>query len=234
MLRIAIVEDNPADRALLHTHLEHYQTEKQELFSVQDFSNGFAFINEYKADFDLILLDIEMPHMDGMETARRLREVDEEAALVFITNMAQYAINGYEVQALDFLLKPLEYGEFSLKLDRFLRRFPRKGAALVLEADDHTYKVDIQGIYYIEVYDHRLVYHTAQGQFHSSGALKNLEKDPRLAGFAKCNACYLVNCDRVSEVGPDYVVAGGDRLPISRRRKKAFMQQLTNAMNGGL
>ena len=121
MLTVAIVEDDLKSAQLLTKYIERYNEEKKEQLTVLHFTNGLNFISEYKANCDIVLMDIEMPHMNGLETAKKLRMRDTHIPLIFITNMAQYAINGYEVQALDFMVKPVEYFNFSLKLDRAVR-----------------------------------------------------------------------------------------------------------------
>ena len=84
------------------------------------------FLEAYRPDFDLVFLDIELPLLNGIETARRLRELDSVVALVFITNMEQYAVNGYEVDALDFVVKPINYYRFSSMMRKALRIIARK------------------------------------------------------------------------------------------------------------
>lgn len=235
MIRIAVVEDSMADWAFLQDFLERYRKARSEQFSISRFPNGMDFISDYKADFDIILMDIDMPHLNGLDTARRLRQVDENAALIFITNLAQYAINGYEVRALDFMVKPVEYEELEYKLDRALLYCRRHGdAALTLESAGVARRVPLRTIYYVEVYNHSLIYHTAAGDITAHGQLKDLEADSRFARFAKCNSCYLVNCEQVTQVHPNHVTVGGDRLPISRRKKKGFMSRLAEVLGGDL
>lgn len=234
MTNIAIVEDSTKDRATLLEYLNQYMKIKQEKFRILLFSDGLEFISDYEADCDIIFMDIDMPHLNGLDAARRLRQMDEDVVLIFITNLAQYAINGYEVRALDFMVKPVTYGEMEYKLDRALRHCHRyEDTTLTLEIGGVTRKIPVRTIYYVEVYNHSLVYHTITGNIVAHGQLKELETAPCFRNFAKCNACYLINCSQVTEVYPDHVVVGGDELPISRRRKKLFMQQLTQYFGGG-
>jgi len=234
-MRIAIVEDNAKDRAALMEYLDQYMQSRQEQFHILLFPDGLDFISDYTADFDIIFMDIDMPHLNGLDAARRLRQVDEDAVLIFITNLAQYAIKGYEVHALDFMVKPVAYGEIEYKLDRTLRYCRKYGdTALTLDVGGTIRKIPIRSIYYVEVYNHSLVYHTTAGTITSHGQLKELEADPCFSNFSKCNSCYLVNCSQVTEVHSSYVVAGGDKLTISRRRKKLFMQQLAQHLGGEL
>ena len=104
MYQIAIVEDEAANRDQLKEYVGRYGEESGDSFSVQCFANGDALLRHFDGQFDLILMDIEMPGADGMQIAHRLRELDSQVILVFITNMAQYAIQGYSVQALDYIM----------------------------------------------------------------------------------------------------------------------------------
>ena len=109
MLKIAIVEDERECQEALIEHLRKYEKEKNEAFIVRIFNDGIDILDDYSADYDLIFLDIHMKYQDGMTTAKRIREVDADAQIVFITALAQYAIEGYKVNALDFILKPVVY-----------------------------------------------------------------------------------------------------------------------------
>ena len=109
MINIAIIEDNAADANLLRSYIDRYFAETDKSYKVEVFSDGFNFLSNYSGKCNIAFFDIEMPHIDGMQVARRLRAVDSEVSIIFVTNMAKYAINGYEVSALDFIIKPVEY-----------------------------------------------------------------------------------------------------------------------------
>lgn len=109
MIRIAIVEDDRHDREALKKCLNRYEKENQVKFSVTEFQDGEDIVTDYTASYDLIILDIEMAFLNGMKAAEKIRELDTNVIIIFITNMPQYAIQGYKVNALDYILKPISY-----------------------------------------------------------------------------------------------------------------------------
>ena len=183
--------------------------------------------------YDLILLDIEMKHLDGMETARRIRELDPEVMLVFITNMAQYAIKGYAVGALDYVLKPVPYFAFSQQLQKVeeqLRRRTRHYLAVPVEGG--LRRLDTSRIYYIESEGHRVHFYTEEGDFAAPGALKALEEKLADRPFARCNSGYLVNLAQVQAVQQNTVEVGPYELQVSRPKRKSFLAALTDYIGG--
>ena len=109
MLRIAIVEDDEKYADLLQEYLKKYGEERSEEFCCVMHKNAVVFLNNYKANYDIVFMDIDLPHMNGMTASQKLREVDKQVVLVFVTNLAQMAIKGYEVNAYDFIVKPVSY-----------------------------------------------------------------------------------------------------------------------------
>lgn len=126
MYHIAIVEDEKEFSIQLVDYLKQYEKENDVEFKVSVFYDGESILKDYTSDYDAIFLDIQMPGINGMEVAERIREMDEDVVLMFITNMAQYAISGYSVGALDFVMKPISYYTFSMKLGRVLKRVQKK------------------------------------------------------------------------------------------------------------
>ena len=120
------MEDDKTYAAQLKEYLVRYGTEKNQKISVALFPDGEDIVTDYSAEFDIILMDVEMTFMDGMTTAERIREKDNEVVIIFITNMPQYAIQGYKVDALDYVLKPISYFAFSQRIDRALTRVKKK------------------------------------------------------------------------------------------------------------
>lgn len=231
MYRIAIVEDTPEDSVRLEQHLARYREEHDVIFQTQMFSDGMSFLEEYKANFDVILMDIEMPHMNGLEAARRLREVDENVCLIFTTNMAKYAIEGYEVRALDFIVKPVEYRNFSIKLQRALEIRKRlQTKELRLNTLNGMQRIQLEDLYYIEVIDHTLLYHTAHGTFEERGSIKQKEELLAQHGFARCNNSFLLNLRYVASISNGRVTVKDRSISIGRTKKKEFLQKLTDFM----
>ena len=124
-MRIALVDDNPQDAQVLQGYLDRFSREVGLEWSYAYYSDGQAFLNGDTCQFDLIVMDVDMPGINGIETARLLRQRDPDVLLMFVTNMPQYALAGYAVDALDYLIKPVAYGHFTLKLQKTLRHLRR-------------------------------------------------------------------------------------------------------------
>lgn len=116
MIRIAVVEDEELYAEQLQNYISKYAEERKKQIKVTWFQDGEDIVSGYKGEYDIILLDIQMRFMDGMTAAEKIRELDSEVVLMFITNMIQYAVRGYEVDAMDYVVKPVEYFAFSQKL----------------------------------------------------------------------------------------------------------------------
>ena len=232
-MRIAIVEDEAQQREQLHTYIQQYAGETGQSFEVVLFSNGADLLKDYTPQYDIILLDIEMPGLNGMEAAGRLRSMDGDVVLMFVTNMAQYAINGYAVGALDFVLKPVNYYTFTVRLARAIRRArQRKNGQILLTLPDCVRRLDTQQIHYVEVQNRMLHYHTELGEFVLRGTMQSAEKELSRYHFVRCNHWYLVNLSHVAEVRRDMVVVAGAELEISRRNRTAFLTALTEYVGG--
>lgn len=232
MLRIAVVEDDKTYAAQLKEYLVRYGTEKNQKISVALFPDGEDIVTDYSAEFDIILMDVEMTFMDGMTTAERIREKDNEVVIIFITNMPQYAIQGYKVDALDYVLKPISYFAFSQRIDCALTRVKKKEATYITVAQKGgKKKLNVDKICYVEVRDHDLIYHSTKGDIVTKSSMKEAEDTLGGTKFFRCNRCYLVNLEYVEDFRGNDVTVASDVIQVSRARKKAFMDALNDYMN---
>lgn len=234
MINVAIVEDDKNTQDLLKTYFDDYTEKHGETFNVLCFDNPILFLTNYRANYDLVLMDIEMPGMNGMEASRRLRKVDGLVTLIFVTNMAQFAVEGYEVGAFDYIVKPIGSHDFSLKLARAIDRIKANSDFKIKIVSDYAVKlVGACDLKYVEVTGHRLIYHTADGDYPATGTLRELEQRLSAAGFCKCNNCYLVNLRFVRGISGQTVNVGGDELQISFPKRKEFVRALNDYLGGG-
>lgn len=236
MLRIAIVEDDPLTRETLQGFVEQYAAQQGLACQVTPYADGAAITTGYRPGCDIIFMDVEMPGMGGFSAAEQIRAVDSEVVLVFVTNMAQYAIRGYEVDALDYVLKPVDYYQFSTKLSRAVQRVQqRRGGQILLQcAGGGVQLVETSRIYYLETHSRMLHYHTADGEFTVRSSLQSAEAQLSPYHFARCNQCYLVNLQHVKAVENEFVRVADARLEISRRQRAAFLTALASYMGGVL
>ncbi len=235
MHRIGIVEDDPLSVDLIKEYLSRYGKEHNEEFRIDVFTDGNQIVSTYRPIYDILFLDIQMEKMDGIETARHIREVDGSTIIIFITSTPQYAINGYQVGALSYLLKPLPWFAFSQEMDRSMQMLKTKLETTVLfDVGSSKYRLAMKDILYIESIKHNIIVHIANGEtLQINSSLKVLEELLEPHGFFRSNSCYLVNMDHVIALeGQDSVMSNNEKLRVSRPRKNAFMAALTDYIAG--
>lgn len=233
MIHLAIVDDDEKSRMSLCDFVSKYEDEYQEKLKVSTFTDGADITEDYKADYDIIILDIQMQFMDGMRAAELIRKVDSDVILLFITNMAQYAIKGYAVQAMNYLLKPVTYFAFSQELQKAISRIKeRKKAYFNIKTENGMVRLNVEDIEYVESNKHQIIVHTKKNSYSTREAMKNVEKMLADYKFVRCNNSYLVNLRFVEGVVVNNVIVGGDELQISRARKKTFLDALTDYVGG--
>ncbi len=220
--RIVMCEDDPLDARALMAHVDRYGRERGLELRVNWLRDASG-LAEAIPEADLVLMDIEMPGIDGMDAARLMRVYDADTPLMFVTNLAQYAVSGYEVDALDFLVKPVGYFDFSLRMDRAMRRVrPLGERTLLVSAAEGTHVLRPSDIDYVESSDHDLVYHLGNGDtITSRGSLRALAKEVEGSSLLKISNRVLVNMECVESLrGSTVRLFSGKELDVSRSNKK--------------
>ena len=231
MIQLAIVEDEDSYANQLVEYVEKYQSESGNYFKITRFRDGDEITNGYKGQYDIILMDIEMKLMDGMTAAEEIRKLDQEVVIMFITNMTNYAIRGYQVDALDYVLKPVSYFAFSQKLGRAIGRIKKESAKIIsVDLPSGVKKLDIDNIFYIESSGHNLNFYTTGGDFTIRARLQDFDEQLSEYNFFRSNKGYLVNLKYVDGVESGSCIIAGKQLLISRNRKNDFMSALTDYM----
>lgn len=234
-MHIAIVEDDLRTQAQLKRYVLQYFSGREKTVRISVFSDGDEILDRYSADYDVIFLDIQMQRLDGMRTAEQIRHLDEDVYLIFITNMVHYAIQGYAVRALDFVLKPVN----ELMLQQLLQRVEKLLASnaqsfITLPTENSLTRIDVSQIFFVETENHSLRIHTEKGVYRLRDSMKNMEATLEPHHFFRCNSCYLVNLRHVERVENSVAkLTAGQELSISRPRYKAFMEALTRYIGGG-
>jgi len=235
LINIAIVEDDDREANILEGYIKKYGKENKEEFYITRYSDAINLLDNYQPVYDIIFMDIEMSYLNGMEAAIKLRKLDNVVTLIFVTNMANYAIKGYEVDALDFIVKPVRYSSFAMKLKKALARISaNEDVDIVVSRRGGIVRVTSRQIVYIEVVGHKLTYHLNDGVVEGHGSLTDLEKQLQVCNFLRCHSSYLINPQYISNVqGYTVTMTNGIELRISRPRKKRVMTQLAELLGEG-
>ncbi len=233
-MKVAVVEDDSAAAEKLCACLKRYTKERGTRFKVTVFSDAVFFLTDYKPDFDCVFMDIDLPFLNGIEGALRLRKADPYVPVIFVTSLARYAVKGYEAAALDYLVKPYSYEALAMSLTRAERRAEVLAAgSITVRNTEGARRLAFDSLYYVEVHKHRLLYHTDTGVVDVWGSMPDAEAALPAEMFCKCGASWLVNLSFVRAIRGNFVDVAGDMLKISRARKKPFIAAIHAYLGGG-
>lgn len=232
-MRIAIVDDFAPDRAQLAAYVERCAAESGTEHTTLCFSDGERFLRAFAAQrCDLVLLDIYMDGIDGLETARKLRRMDPHCMLFFITTSREHAVESYEVDAAHYLLKPFDYERFAAAFVKCLKRLRRQRSVLTVVSKRRECAVLLRDIVLLRTAVRASEIVTTKGvlttyQKYSDLAAALLENSQ----FIECIRGCVINLDYVAAVEEDvFVLKDGMRVPIRRRNraeiKEAYARHL--------
>ena len=232
MIRVAIVEDNEADAQALTRHLETWQkNHEDEALSCTVYRDAVEFLEHGSTTADIVFMDIEMPYMNGMEAAAEFRKNNRDSILIFETRATKYAVRGYSVDAIGYLVKPISERAFSDAFEKALRlhRDRTKRRTLVLKVKDGMKKISADRILYIEASSHQLEVVTETETFEIWGSLDKM-REQLPDNFVACHRGYIVNLEYVDSVGKGglrIVGKPGLMIPVSRQKRQDFIEALT-------
>ena len=233
-IKVAIVEDNQESSQLLSEMLNRYSAETDISFEITTHADGMVFINTFRSQYDLVFLDIEMPIMNGMAAAKELRKVDKDTLLVFVTNLAQFAVDGYEVQAFDFIIKPVKYANFKMKLARIINELQhrKQEGSILLQTRNMTRKIPTSEILYLAVQDHDVVFHLIDETITIRSSLSAWEEKLEPYHFVRCNSYSLVNLKHVTSIQGDELRLHQETLRFSRNKRTQFLNAFAQYIGG--
>ena len=236
MIRIGIVDDDRDSRIRLSKEIYEYASGNVIEYELKEYDGAGPFFAE-NLSFDILFLDIDMPGMSGMELAEMVRKTDIEVVIIFCTNLQQFALNGYSVGALGFMVKPVQTYAFSINMERALQAVRNNQSRHNEDADkkfvlkDGTISrlVSVSDIDYVEVRQHYLLYNIrnsatgARVVIKNRGTMQDAVEALSPYGFTRCSSSFLVNIKSVTAVSRMNVFIGEELLPIGRTFKESFM-----------
>lgn len=232
---IVIVEDEEKEVSQLKEYIHRYAQKNGLTVVLKCFSDGKSFLENYPSDADIVFMDIDLPNLNGMECVKKLREFNADVVVVFVTNLAQYAVEGYSVDALDFILKPVNYFNFEMKFKRALTRAQkRKNLSFWIDLKGGGKKcIQTNALKYVEIRSHLLCFHTVDGEYEAWGTLNAIVELLKDFPFELCNRCYLVNLKFVDGIINCDLRIGDEVLAISRTKRSSFLLALNRYLSGG-
>lgn len=231
MISVAICDDEKKSCSILLHYLKKLEQELKESFQVSVFGSGEELLSHYPYNAQIILMDIYMNELNGVETVRKIRTFDENVCIIFITTMSQYAIECYKVRAFGFLTKPVAFAEFRQELTEAVRRVRmRKERFLILKRGTETFKLEYGTILYVESQNHNIVIHREKEELCFYKSMKEIEKElNQQSGFFRCHVAYLVNQKHIRHIGQSSLtLSDGSTVAISKHRRNQFLTELMN------
>lgn len=244
MYRISIVDDEGAACVRLESMITDYGQKHGYEYELSRYGSAEEYLAAGDDDSDIIFMDIDMPGVSGMELAKKIRETRDDVILIFCTNLQQFALNGYEVEALGFIVKPVGQYSFDLFMDKAMKRLsngmvPAGTGSIHLKTVGARKLVNVNDIGYVEVRRHKLFYHIyrreteAEEVIQIRGSMQDAENKLAQYGFVRCSIGYLVNLSHIMSIKGSEVYLPQTILTVSRNYRKPFMEAFMRRLAAG-
>ena len=230
-MRIAVCDDEELFRIEFKSVLDKVLINAE--YDIDTFSGGSSLYEAFlKNPFDLVFLDIEMPGIDGITLAKRLRAVSENVQIVFLTSHIEYALEGYEVNALRYLVKPVDMNKLSEVL-KFIQDKKNNSRQIMIKQEGEDIVIDISDVIYIESLDKNVRIVTSKSEYITRYNISDYEEELKNSGFFRSHRSYLISLSKVKKIVKNDVVMDGDiSLPVSRSNVKALKEALYAYVEG--
>lgn len=221
MINIAICEDEREIQELIEIYIVNIFKKKNIEYKIQKYNSGEALLKSDFSHIHILLLDIRMGKINGMETARKIREVDMNMEIIFITSLIDYVQEGYEVKAYRYLLKPIRQEDLKKHLLTCIKEVQVRNNYIIVNDKSNTYKIYSHDIKYIEVQKKIISIYTNDKDITTRYSLGKIEKDLNSEKFVRCHKSYIVNLSFIEGIKPNSLrLESGEEIPISRYRYK--------------
>ena len=230
-MRIAVCDDEELFRIEFKSVLDKVLINAE--YDIDTFSGGSSLYEAFlKNPFDLVFLDIEMPGIDGITLAKRLRAISENVHIVFLTSHIEYALEGYEVNALRYLVKPVDMNKLSEVL-KYVQDKKNNSRQIMIREEGEDIVIDISDIIYMESMDKNVRIVTSKGEYVTRYNISDYEEELKNSGFLRIHRGYLISLSKVKKIVKNDVVMDGDiSLPVSRSNLKALKDALYAYVEG--
>ena len=226
MIKIGICEDEKEIQDLIETYLHSILKSINIDYEIKKYNLGEELLESNLKEIDILLLDIQMGQINGMDTARKIREVDNKMEIIFITSLIDYVQEGYEVRAYRYLLKPIEEEELKKHVLTCIKEIENKNSYILIKNKSNKYKICLEEIKYIEVQKKNMIIHTINKDFDVIYSLEKIEKDLKLDKFVRCHKSFLVNLSYVENIKLNTaILESGEEVPVSRYRYKEVKEK---------
>lgn len=235
-LKIAIVDDEDLMLTDVKSKINDFCNKNRYQFDINTYISGNLFFNtKGNQVYDIIFLDIELGDSNGIDIAKKIRETDSKSIIIFITRMPQYAVEGYKVDALDYIVKPIKYYDLELTMRRALSRIKRDlSRSIILNVDSNFIRVELSEIHYVEVLDHYVTYHLENSTIRIKKSLNEVEQEINSHYFIRCKRCYLINISKISEIKDNEIFIGNRSIQLSRGKRKEVLNAFTDYLGGSI
>ncbi len=234
--KIAVCDDEKTIIRQIETYLKQIAKEENEEFDILYYGSGEELLKYMPLNIDILLLDISMDQLNGIQTAKKLRENGYDSYIVFITGMTEYAIQGYEVHAFAFLQKPLMFADLCKVIHEILQKQNKQNESfLLLDERSETHVLKTSEILYAEVYHHTSILTFANGKKEYRISLNDIEDKLKDRGFYRVHKSYLINMKKIRKISFDNItLENGDLVPLSKHRRKDFLAAYSLMIGGSL
>ncbi|MFA9377723.1 MAG: LytR/AlgR family response regulator transcription factor [Lachnotalea sp.] len=228
-INVAICDDNTMFCTQLNNFIERFNEEYNTNCEVEIFNSGFELLCQYTDEFKIIILDIEMEGINGIETALEIRKKNQKVIIWFLSVSTSYIMEGYKAEAYRYLIKPLSYEEFLKEFCASIKWMEEKYySSIVVEYKNKTYYLDSNDILFIEVFGHNLIYHLMNEAVTGKDTMNNIEIELQKFNFLRIHRSYLINLKKVKTFSKtEVVMLNNKRIPISKYKEKEFKEAYT-------